>query len=59
MKTRQKTKIEENNPEALVVRGVWRLDLELDKLEVLKDLELLSTISLQSKRSENTSKVFS
>ena len=59
MKTRQKARIEETNPEARVVRGVWRLDLELDKLEILKDLELLSTISLQSKRSENTSKVFS
>ena len=59
MKTRQKSKIEEKNPETHGLRGVWRLDLKLEKEEILRDLELLSTIYLQPKKSENTSKVFS
>jgi predicted regulator of amino acid metabolism with ACT domain len=58
MKTRQKSKIEDKPSEAYIVRGIWRLDVEVDKQEVLKDLEMLSTVSAQAKRCESSMKVF-
>lgn len=46
MKTRQKTKIEERNPESRVPHSAWRLDIQLDRQHIQRDLDALVSIPL-------------
>ena len=53
MKTRQKSRIEERNPDARSANPEWRLDLELDRQDLLRDLEYLASISSPGHKSDS------
>lgn len=52
MKTRQKSKIEDRNADLRVAHPVWRLDIQLDRQHLQRDLDLLAQIPFPSKEND-------